>query len=324
MLHPLLITSASSSAASTALAGPTGGCRPRVRLAPAPVVAVVAVTELGAGWLGVIQANAHVVLFLIALGHCPWLVNLRRRHVLELGEPVAQVLAVRIVVLGLLRDVEPVDAAASEAGGGDPVSPVGADVVVEEETLEVVCALAPVELQVERQVRGHVLPSAIRHKARRRELAHVCVHERHPRLALLPSLQCWRVVNPFGLFAYWAARPEDLAAVLLAVQTVEVPPDKLEDKPICRLVLHARRLVARALARDEARREAAVREPRRELARVVGTEHPVASLEVRLEAVLVPKVVLEPAERHGLAAVKGHHSSRIGGDGKGVRVVAKR
>eukprot|EP00965_Chrysotila_dentata_P177140 5850742-Pleurochrysis_carterae.AAC.1 len=92
----------------------------------------------------------------------------------------------------------------------------------------------------------------------------------------------------------------------------------------CRLVLHARRLVARALARDEARREAAVREPRRELARVVGTEHPVASLEVRLEAVLVPKVVLEPAERHGLAAVKGHHSSRIGGDGKGVRVVAKR
>lgn len=43
---------------------------------------------------------------LLSLGHQPWLVDPGRGHVLELGHPVTDVVAVEIVVFGLLGDVE--------------------------------------------------------------------------------------------------------------------------------------------------------------------------------------------------------------------------
>ena len=124
------------------------------------------------------------------------LVDLVGRHVLELGQPVAHVRAVGVVVLRLLDDVEAVDAASGQPRRRDPVAPVRADVVVEQERLEVLGALAPVELQVEGEVGGDVLPPALRHEAGRLELAHVCVDERHAELAILPALEHPRVGAP--------------------------------------------------------------------------------------------------------------------------------
>lgn len=46
----------------------------------------------------------------------------RPRHLVELRQPVAAVVALGIVVFRLLEDVETVDAAACEAGGSHPVT----------------------------------------------------------------------------------------------------------------------------------------------------------------------------------------------------------
>ncbi len=65
----------------------------------------------------------------------------------------------------LLRDVEGVDAAARHAGGGNPVAPVGAHIIVQQARLEPVGALPPVLLQIQCQVAGHVLPPPVGHPA---------------------------------------------------------------------------------------------------------------------------------------------------------------
>mmetsp|Transcript_26413 Transcript_26413/g.78775 ORF Transcript_26413/g.78775 Transcript_26413/m.78775 type:complete len:263 (-) Transcript_26413:130-918(-) len=54
-----------------------------------------------------------------------------------------------------------------------------------------------------------------------------------------------------------------------------------------------------------------MREPRRELGRVVRAEHAVARLKVGGEGVAVPEVVLEPGEGGGFAARERHHASRV-------------
>ena len=64
----------------------------------------------------------------------------RRRHLRELGAPELDVCPVGVVVLGLLEDVEPINAAAAEARRGVPVAPVRLGRVVDEELLEVLRA----------------------------------------------------------------------------------------------------------------------------------------------------------------------------------------
>mmetsp|Transcript_81610 Transcript_81610/g.239602 ORF Transcript_81610/g.239602 Transcript_81610/m.239602 type:complete len:200 (-) Transcript_81610:1066-1665(-) len=93
-------------------------------------------------------------------------------------QPVVDVLVVWVVVLELLLGVEAVDALAREARRGNPVPPVRARVVVEQQLLEVSCAIAPVDSQVEDEVAGDVLAPAIAHEACCLELAHVCIHKR--------------------------------------------------------------------------------------------------------------------------------------------------
>eukprot|EP00955_Chlamydomonas_euryale_P093127 364760-Chlamydomonas_euryale.AAC.10 len=67
--------------------------------------------------------------------------------------------------LGLLDDVEVVDAAAGEARHRNPVAPVAAHVIVEQHRLKVVRAAAPVDAQVQHQIGCHILAAAVAHEA---------------------------------------------------------------------------------------------------------------------------------------------------------------
>ena len=87
-------------------------------------------------------------------------------------------------------------------------------------------------------------------------------------------------VRPVGPRTLAREAAHVVRAVLGAVQFEEVAPDELEHEPVRRLVLDALALVPPALGGDEPRRDAAVREPRRELRRVIGAEHAVARLKV--------------------------------------------
>lgn len=79
--------------------------------------------------------------------------------------------------------------AAREACSRHPVTPVGGHVVVEEQVLEPVCPEAPVDSEIEHKVGRDVLAAPVAHEPCAAQLAHVGVHEGHPRLALLPQLK---------------------------------------------------------------------------------------------------------------------------------------
>ena len=68
-----------------------------------------------------------------------------------------------VVTFALLDDVELVEPAAGESRGGVPVAVVGADVVVQQQRLEVVRANPPIHSQIQHKIRRHILPSAIAH-----------------------------------------------------------------------------------------------------------------------------------------------------------------
>ena len=67
--------------------------------------------------------------------------------------------------LGLLGDVEVVDAPPSKASSRNPVAPVAADIVVLQQSLKPVCPQPPVKTHVQGQVAGHVLPPSVGHEA---------------------------------------------------------------------------------------------------------------------------------------------------------------
>ena len=66
--------------------------------------------------------------------------------------------------LGLLGNVEVVDATPSEASSCYPVAPVAAHIVVLQHGLEPVGSLPPVHSHVQHQVAGNILPPPIRHE----------------------------------------------------------------------------------------------------------------------------------------------------------------
>ena len=248
-------------------------------------------------------------------GHLPGLGDVLRRDFPELGDPVLDVLTLGVVVLGLLRDVELVDAAASHPGGGDPVTPVGGAVVVQELVLEPLGAEPPVHPGVEREPGRDVLSASVGHESRRGQLAHVGVHQRVSGLALLPRGERGGVVAPRAgaafvpgaahLAARGALGEEDGVTVLEREELKKIPPDELEDEPVRGLVLHALRLKLANLGDNLPRRHASVREPRRQLGRVISAEHAVARLEVRGDLLALPDVVPNPGERRGLATLEG-------------------
>lgn len=61
-------------------------------------------------------------------------------HLRKLRDPVADVLALLVVVVGLFDNVEPVEAAARQPGSCNPVAPIGRRLIVDEQGLEVVGA----------------------------------------------------------------------------------------------------------------------------------------------------------------------------------------
>lgn len=72
--------------------------------------------------------------------------------------------------------------------------------------------------------------------------------------------------------------------------------------PIRGLVSDARFLVLLHFSMNHARRDAPVRQPRREFGAVVSTDHPITSLKIHAKAVGVPEVVLYSRQACSLAA----------------------
>ena len=94
----------------------------------------------------------------------------------------------------------------------------------------------------------------------------------------------------------------------------KIPPDELEDEPVRGLVLHALRLKLANLGDNLPRRHASVREPRRQLGRVISAEHAVARLEVRGDLLALPDVVPNHGER------RADFATLEGEDAVGVRI----
>mmetsp|Transcript_58855 Transcript_58855/g.154770 ORF Transcript_58855/g.154770 Transcript_58855/m.154770 type:complete len:322 (-) Transcript_58855:1945-2910(-) len=146
-LQRLLPLRAAATAAATAALATTAA-------ALAAALAAVRVLEVRLGRHGVVHAGhverAHLdaVALLVGHRHLPRLVHKLRGEVRELWHPVAHVGAVRVVILRLLHNIEAVDAPPGEAGGGGPIAPIGTDVVIEQQRLEMVGAVPPVDLQV--------------------------------------------------------------------------------------------------------------------------------------------------------------------------------
>mmetsp|Transcript_31198 Transcript_31198/g.52748 ORF Transcript_31198/g.52748 Transcript_31198/m.52748 type:complete len:503 (+) Transcript_31198:132-1640(+) len=275
-----------------------------------------AAARAGAFWLWVVGADVDAELGLLVLGHEPGLMNAVGGDLRELRHPRFDVIPVGVVILGLLWDVELVDTTASKASGGHPVPPVGACVVIQEDGFKVVRALAPIDLKVQRQITGDILPPAVGHPAGLVHLPHVGIDQGMPRLPFLPPPQRVLVIAPRLLLTSGAVQKEDPVPVLLSKEAEEVAPDHLKDDPISGLVGDAGRLVGLELVVDLAGGQAPEGHPGGELGAVVPTDHPVACLEVLGHTVTVPEVVLEALEGGGLPALEGEGRAGVGGGGR--------
>lgn len=244
-------------------------------------------------------------------------------NVIELGEPEANVVAITVVVLALLHNVESVHAAARHASTRAPVAPVAVGIVVQQLCLEIVGSVPPIGVGVKGKEGTNVLPTAVGLEAGGCELAHIGIDERITSPPLLPRGDCTPVEAPaprvgVGTACVLPKNPiegEDAAAVLLGKELEEIAPKQLEHNPVGGFVGDSERLVAATLPRNVARGEAPVGEPGRKLRGVVGADHAVAGVEVYFEAVLVPNVVLDADESCSLAASEGHDTPGIVGLG---------
>ena len=165
------------------------------------------------------------------------------RDLSELRHPRADVLALRVAASRLLRNMEPIDTAAREAGRTDPFHPIGANVIVRQHRLEVVRATTPLHPQVQRHVAGHTLPPFAGHPPRRFQFPHVGVDQGHPPLPLTPPPPGLTVRIPQLRLPDDPAGEEDPVPALAPVKAVEIVPQQLVHDPIRGLVGRARPFV---------------------------------------------------------------------------------
>merc|ERR1712032_199974 len=131
--------------------------------------------------------------------HEPRCMDEPRWHVLQLRHPEPNIGPFRVIVVGLLDDVEAPSFArvVPDAGGIVPVTIVGAHIVVDQYAFEPLRTRPPVHLQGVHEETGHVLSPAVGHEAGGYHLAHVGINERHARAALTPPFQRCRVASPW-------------------------------------------------------------------------------------------------------------------------------
>ena len=119
----------------------------------------------------------------------------------------------------------------------------------------------------------YVLAAAVRHEASCEQLPHVRIHQRRARPPLLPGFESCTVDAPLPRRALDAVREEELLSIFVRVVHEVVAPRQLELDPVRALVGHSLLFIFRTLVGDAARRQAAPREPGRELGRVALADH---------------------------------------------------
>mmetsp|Transcript_24946 Transcript_24946/g.54404 ORF Transcript_24946/g.54404 Transcript_24946/m.54404 type:complete len:209 (-) Transcript_24946:139-765(-) len=114
-----------------------------------------------------------------------------------------------------------------------------------------------------------------------------------------------------GIVSKSTIEEEDAVAMLLSKELPEISPQQLKHYPIRALVGYSSTFVSPTLPRDVTRGKATMRQPRRELSRVVRPEHTIARIKVYLETVLIPYVILNSGQCGSFTTLEFHHSSRI-------------
>mmetsp|Transcript_5384 Transcript_5384/g.11874 ORF Transcript_5384/g.11874 Transcript_5384/m.11874 type:complete len:229 (-) Transcript_5384:636-1322(-) len=225
---------------------------------------------------------------------------------------MADVIPLWIVVLGLLDDVELVDAATSHACSGAPVAPVRRRIIVEEVVFKPVGAVTPIDAGVQREPRCNVLSTSIGHEPRVFELAHVRINKRVARHARFPRLQRGVVFSPRrGAVRTCAVQMENLISILERKKLIKVAPNEFENHPIRTLIFHYLTLVLSNLTHDVSRGNASEREPRRELGAVVAAQHSISSLKIRLQKFGLPQIILNTCQRLRFTTLKVHCTSFV-------------
>ncbi|KAI3486496.1 hypothetical protein L1887_49897 [Cichorium endivia] len=276
-------------------------------------------------------------------GEQPGRVDVVGMQIAQRGDPHLDIVAVRVVVLGLLDGVELARGARVVADAGDvlPVAVVGGGVVVDEVRLEELGADAPVVAEILGEEAGDVLTAAVGHEARLAQLEDVGVDkgdagaalEQTRHLVLGAVLERIPLVPPALLHllgrlawiggALEAAEVVQKVAKLFGHKEKVVAPEQLETHPVRILVLAKLLLVVVERLPDLARRDASVGEEGRHLGAVGVADEVVARLLVagdgrrvglaparRVGRLAPDKVPVEAVERRRLAATQ-----RKGGGG---------
>lgn len=192
-------------------------------------------------------------------------------------QPRLDVLAVRVIVLCLLDDIEPSTGSRIIAYTGDvgPVAIVGRGVIVDEATLEEFSSNSPVVDEIVSQVAGHILPASVAEEATLSQLAHVCVDEgdtsstlEHPRHLMLGGRSIRIPVLPVALELLLslggirsqlkAADVEEEIAKLFSDKEEVVSPQQLKLDPVGVLIFAVDSFVVYEGCPDLAWRDGAV------------------------------------------------------------------
>mmetsp|Transcript_1815 Transcript_1815/g.5017 ORF Transcript_1815/g.5017 Transcript_1815/m.5017 type:complete len:327 (-) Transcript_1815:907-1887(-) len=295
-------------------APPTPAWRPRRSSCPAATTRTRRRPVVGTNHtLRVVHTDDAPRLLLHTCWHGPGLENILGGDVPELGAPHTDVLALWVVCAGLPWYVESVESAAYASSDGHPVAPVGAHVIVQQKGLKVVSTITPVEAEVERQEAAHILPTTVAHETCGGELSHVGIHQWHARLPVLPRIQQFLGFAILSYWRRWGRRESDAALlehpppIFEGKEAEIVPPQQLKHQPVGALVLDPLALILGHLLVYPPRREAAVSQPWRQLAAVVGTQHPVACVEVGGD-VVAPNIVRQALQTLLLATSEVEHS----------------
>jgi len=137
-----------------------------------------------------VDANENADRLLLLAGHLPGLVDvIQVLDIFQFWAPLLYALAFLVEEVGLGLDVvDDVLAGGSEASEELPAAVIGVDVVIYELLFEVVGTVAPILLQVYREISGNEGPPRVGDEPRSIQFAHERVYEGAPSLPILPFI----------------------------------------------------------------------------------------------------------------------------------------
>jgi hypothetical protein len=220
-------------------------------------------------WIRVVDSETAAVHALFFFREKPGFVHAPDRELSQCGEPGLKKHAVRIVLEGLLDHVEMIQSMTRhQVGSKQPVSPVAAHVVIEQERLEESGAQAPVHLKIPDQEAGHVLTASIGHESGANQFLHTSVHQGHTGASVGPGKKpCQLVVAPSrGRSRQKPTGKEDATTMSMAEKPEKISPEQLENNPVGGLIGNAgSSLEALQFVIDQSRTQRTNRKPVGEL-----------------------------------------------------------